>query len=184
MYPDGSHRRLSRRDGNPEAQAGIDTLHIAQTSNGPLEYYGVGSGWRPEADTPDRGFIVVTPQGINNVWTQTRNDPQFFLDIVAETKKIANIATDKVYMTGISNGAMGDSQDKIRPNTAQIPWHRNLLMRLKGTPPPSYSLRIRESYWISSSSALHSPCSSHPYRAKRKPRWRPLPRTWHTAPAI
>jgi poly(3-hydroxybutyrate) depolymerase len=89
-----------------EAQAGIDTLHVAQTSNGPLEYPGIGSGWRLEADTPEGGFIVVTPQGIDNVWTTLNDDPQFFLDIVAATKKIANIATDKVYMTGISNGSL------------------------------------------------------------------------------
>jgi poly(3-hydroxybutyrate) depolymerase len=89
-----------------EAQAGIDTLHIAQTSNGALEYPGIGSGWRLEADTPEGGFIVVTPQGIDNVWTSLNSDPQFFLDIVAATKKIANIASDKVYMTGISNGSL------------------------------------------------------------------------------
>ncbi len=99
-----------------EAQAGIDTLHIAQTSRGPLEYYGVGSGWRLEADTPGGGFVVVTPQGINNIWTATNDDPQFFLDIVAETKSIANIASDKVYMTGISNGAMISYQTAC-PNT-------------------------------------------------------------------
>lgn len=89
-----------------EAQAGIDTLHIAKTSNGDLEYPGIGSGWRLEADTPGGGFIVVTPQGIDNVWTTLNNDPQFFLDIVAATKKIANIAADKVYMSGISNGSI------------------------------------------------------------------------------
>jgi poly(3-hydroxybutyrate) depolymerase len=89
-----------------EAQAGIDTLHVAQTSNGDLEYPGIGSGWRLEADTPEGGFIVVTPQGISNVWTSLNNDPQFFLDIVAATKKIANIAADKVYMSGISNGSL------------------------------------------------------------------------------
>ena len=89
-----------------EAQAGIDTLHIAETSNGPLEYPGIGSGWRLEADTPEGGFIVVTPQGIGNVWTTSNGDSRFFLDIVAATKKIANIAPDKVYMTGISNGSI------------------------------------------------------------------------------
>ena len=89
-----------------EAQAGIDTLHIANTSNGALEYPGIGSGWRLEADTPGGGFIVVTPQGINNVWTTSNNDPQFFLDIVAATKMIANIDPAKVYMSGISNGSI------------------------------------------------------------------------------
>jgi poly(3-hydroxybutyrate) depolymerase len=89
-----------------EAQAGIDTLHTAQTSNGPLDYPGIGSGWRLEADTPEGGFIVVTPQGIGNVWTSLNNDPQFFLDIVTATKKIANIDNAKVYMTGISNGSL------------------------------------------------------------------------------
>jgi poly(3-hydroxybutyrate) depolymerase len=89
-----------------EAQAGIDKLHIAVTSNGDLEYPGIGSGWRLEADTPEGGFIVVTPQGIDNVWTTQNSDPQFFLSIVAETKKIANIDPAKVYMTGISNGSI------------------------------------------------------------------------------
>jgi poly(3-hydroxybutyrate) depolymerase len=89
-----------------EAQAGIDTLHVAQTTNGPLEYPGIGSGWRLEADAPDGGFIVVTPQGINNVWSSTNNDPQFFLNIVEAIKKVANIAPDKVYMSGISNGSL------------------------------------------------------------------------------
>jgi poly(3-hydroxybutyrate) depolymerase len=89
-----------------EAQAGIDTLHVANTTNGPLQYPGIGSGWRLEADTPDGGFIVVTPQGINNVWSSANNDPQFFLDIVTAVKKIANVAVDKVYMTGISNGSL------------------------------------------------------------------------------
>jgi poly(3-hydroxybutyrate) depolymerase len=89
-----------------EAQAGIVTLHTAVTLNGNLDYPGIGSGWRLEADTPGGGFIVVTPQGIDNVWTSTNDDPQFFLDIVSETKKIANIAADKVYMSGISNGSI------------------------------------------------------------------------------
>jgi hypothetical protein len=41
--------------------------HVADTLSGPLEYPGIGSGWRLEADTPEGGFIVVTPQGIDNV---------------------------------------------------------------------------------------------------------------------
>lgn len=89
-----------------EAQAGIVTLHTAVTLNGNLDYPGIGSGWRLEADTKGGGFIVVTPQGIDNVWTSSNDDPQFFLDIVTETKKIANIAADKVYMSGISNGSI------------------------------------------------------------------------------
>jgi poly(3-hydroxybutyrate) depolymerase len=89
-----------------EAQAGIVTLHTAVTLNGDLDYPGIGSGWRLEADTKGGGFIVVTPQGIDNVWTSSNDDPQFFLDIVTETKKIANIAADKVYMSGISNGSI------------------------------------------------------------------------------
>jgi poly(3-hydroxybutyrate) depolymerase len=89
-----------------EVHAGIDTLHVARTSSGDLEYPGIGSGWRLEADTPDGGFIVVTPQGINNVWTSSNDDPQFFLDIVEAAKRIANIDPDKVYMTGISNGSI------------------------------------------------------------------------------
>ena len=89
-----------------EVQAGIETLHTANTLSGPLEYPGIGSGWRLEADTPGGGFIVVTPQGINDVWTTSNDDPQFFLDIVTETKAIANIAADKVYMSGISNGSI------------------------------------------------------------------------------
>jgi poly(3-hydroxybutyrate) depolymerase len=89
-----------------EAQAGIDTLHVANTLSGPLEYPGIGSGWRLEADSAEGGFIVVTPQGIDNVWTTSNSDPEFFLSIVEATKKIANIDPDKVYMTGISNGSI------------------------------------------------------------------------------
>jgi poly(3-hydroxybutyrate) depolymerase len=89
-----------------EAQAGIVSLHTAQTLNGPLDYPGIGSGWRLEADTKGGGFIVVTPQGIDDVWTSANSDPEFFLDIVTAAKKIANIDPAKVYMTGISNGSI------------------------------------------------------------------------------
>jgi polyhydroxybutyrate depolymerase len=99
-----------------EVQAGIDTLHMAYTASGALDYPGIGSGWRLEADTPGGGFIVVTPQGISNVWTSSNQDPQFFLDIVTETKKISNIDADKVYMTGISNGSL-ISYETVCPHT-------------------------------------------------------------------
>ncbi|HET8931842.1 MAG TPA: hypothetical protein VFN67_00310 [Polyangiales bacterium] len=88
-----------------EAQAGIETVFVAAGTSG-LEYPGIGSGWRLEAETPEGGFIVVTPQGIDNVWTTSNSDPEFFLAIVEQVKKIANIAADKVYMSGISNGSI------------------------------------------------------------------------------
>jgi poly(3-hydroxybutyrate) depolymerase len=93
-----------------DVQAGIVTMHYADAAK-TLDYPGVGSGWRLEADTEGGGFIVATPQGLDApfvgpVWTTSNNDPEFFLDIVEATKKIANVAVDKVYMTGISNGSI------------------------------------------------------------------------------
>lgn len=64
---------------------------------------GKGSGWRLEADMPTGGFIVLTPQGRGNVWNQ--NDESFILEAVENVKRIANINPDRVYITGISNGA-------------------------------------------------------------------------------
>ncbi|MBN1654829.1 MAG: hypothetical protein JXA30_13745 [Deltaproteobacteria bacterium] len=103
-----------------EVQAGIVNEHWADAAK-TLDYPGVGSGWRLEADTPGGGFIVVTPAGeelpgIGPIWSTTNNDPEFFLEIVAETKEIANIAEDKVYMTGISNGSI-ISYQTVCPNT-------------------------------------------------------------------
>ncbi len=63
-----------------------------------------GSGWRKEAEMPGAGFIVITPQGRNNVWAQS--DEDFILDAVAQVKRIANINASKVYISGISNGGL------------------------------------------------------------------------------
>jgi poly(3-hydroxybutyrate) depolymerase len=93
-----------------EQQAGLDNQFMGNL------YPGKGSGWRLEADTKGGGFIVLNPQGISNVWNTANNDPQFFLDIIAHTKKVANIDEKKVYMTGISNGSMITYQT-VCPNT-------------------------------------------------------------------
>ncbi|MDA8139756.1 MAG: hypothetical protein M0036_13990 [Desulfobacteraceae bacterium] len=82
-----------------EEHAGIDTEFCA---NG-MCWPGKGSGWRLEADMPGGGFIVITPQGTNNMWSQS--DESFILNAVAQVKKVANINPNKVYITGISNGA-------------------------------------------------------------------------------
>jgi poly(3-hydroxybutyrate) depolymerase len=69
---------------------------------GALCWHGLGSGWKAEADTPGGGFIVVFPQGINNVWDNT--DADYMVQIVAEMKKNNTIDEKKVYISGISNG--------------------------------------------------------------------------------
>ncbi|MBN1654050.1 MAG: hypothetical protein JXA30_09760 [Deltaproteobacteria bacterium] len=84
-----------------EEHAGLDDVFSAFGADWP----GEGSGWRLEADMEGGGFIVVTPQGIGNVWATTNGDPQLMLDIVAHIKTVANIDPDKVYISGISNGA-------------------------------------------------------------------------------
>lgn len=82
-----------------EEHAGRDTEFCA---NG-MCWPGKGSGWRLEADMPGAGFIVITPQGTNNMWRQS--DEDFILNAVEQVKGIANIDPAKVYITGISNGA-------------------------------------------------------------------------------
>ncbi len=63
-----------------------------------------GSGWRQEAEMPGAGFIVITPQGNNDVWMP--RDEGFILNAVQNVKDIANIDDNKVYMSGISNGGL------------------------------------------------------------------------------
>ncbi len=82
---------------NATEHAGLDSEFCAQGMCWP----GKGSGWRLEADMPGGGFIVLTPQGNNNMWRPA--DESFILAAVAHVKTIANI--DKVYISGISNGA-------------------------------------------------------------------------------
>jgi poly(3-hydroxybutyrate) depolymerase len=72
-------------------------------SSSSLCWNGLGSGWAAESDTPGGGFIVVFPQGNNNMWSAS--DADFMLDIVEEMKTLADIDPNKIYMTGISNGA-------------------------------------------------------------------------------
>jgi poly(3-hydroxybutyrate) depolymerase len=93
-----------------EQHAGLDPNFMGES------YPGKGSGWRLEADTAGGGFIVATPQGINNLWNTSNNDPKFFLDLIDHIKKVANIDAKKVYMTGISNGSMITYQT-VCPNT-------------------------------------------------------------------
>lgn len=81
-----------------EQQAGLTSDYCA----GDICLGGGGSGWRLEADMPGNDFIVMTPQGRNNAWTQS--DENFILKAVEQAKSIANI--DKVFMTGVSNGGL------------------------------------------------------------------------------
>jgi len=69
-----------------------------------LCYPAHGSGWRQEAEMPGAGFIVITPQGNNDIWSTS--DEDFILNAVSHVKGIANIDPDKVYMSGISNGGL------------------------------------------------------------------------------
>ena len=69
---------------------------------GDLCWAGLGSGWAAESDTPGGGFIAVFPQGENNMWQAS--DADFMLQIVDQMKKVANLDSDKVYISGISNG--------------------------------------------------------------------------------
>ena len=71
-------------------------------SSGTICWAGLGSGWAAESDTEHGGFIAVFPQGNNNMWSAS--DADFMLKIVDEMKKLADIDTDKVYISGISNG--------------------------------------------------------------------------------
>jgi poly(3-hydroxybutyrate) depolymerase len=71
-------------------------------SSGSICWAGLGSGWAAESDTDHGGFIAVFPQGNNNMWSAS--DADFMLKIVDEMKKLADIDTDKVYISGISNG--------------------------------------------------------------------------------
>ena len=71
-------------------------------ASGDICWHGIGSGWAAEADAPSGGFIAIFPQGNNNMWSAS--DADFMLDIVEEMKKLADIDTKKIYMTGISNG--------------------------------------------------------------------------------
>lgn len=61
---------------------------------------GLGSGWRLVADR--EGFVVVTPQGIGNVWNPT--DVDFVVEVQQKVTAIANVDPERVYLTGISNG--------------------------------------------------------------------------------
>jgi poly(3-hydroxybutyrate) depolymerase len=65
---------------------------------------GPGSGWRLEAEEPEGGFLLVTPQGISNRWSQG-TDPDFMMQLVTQVETVANIDPKKIYITGISNGA-------------------------------------------------------------------------------
>lgn len=61
---------------------------------------GLGSGWRLLADR--EGFLVLTPQGIDNVWVDS--DVNFLLEVEKMTTGLANVDPEKVFLTGISNG--------------------------------------------------------------------------------
>lgn len=82
---------------NAKNQAGIEPwTYQGQT------YEGMGSGYRMVADR--EGFIVANPQGLGNIWDQ--NDVDFLMAVVDEIVTAAggNVDTDRIYITGISNG--------------------------------------------------------------------------------
>jgi polyhydroxybutyrate depolymerase len=61
---------------------------------------GIGSGWRLVADR--EGFVVATPQGIDNAWDP--KDVDFILEVEKKMHKVATIDPKRVYLSGISNG--------------------------------------------------------------------------------
>lgn len=61
---------------------------------------GLGSGWRIVADK--EGFVVVTPQGIDNVWKDS--DVGFLAAVEKQVAATMVVDAKKVYLTGISNG--------------------------------------------------------------------------------
>jgi poly(3-hydroxybutyrate) depolymerase len=61
---------------------------------------GIGSGFRLVADR--EGFLVATPQGIGNAWVQS--DTAFVTALPAAIAAHTPIDTDRVYLSGISNG--------------------------------------------------------------------------------
>jgi len=85
------------------AHAGLGAEYCTPSTPS-LCYPAHGSGWRQEAEQDGAGFIVLTPQGRNDVWMP--NDESFILSAVDNVKQIANIDDDKVYMSGISNGGL------------------------------------------------------------------------------
>lgn len=61
---------------------------------------GFGSGFRLVADR--EGFIVVQPQGVNNVWTS--NDTALMRELPSTIGAKTKIDPARVYLSGISNG--------------------------------------------------------------------------------
>jgi poly(3-hydroxybutyrate) depolymerase len=62
---------------------------------------GIGSGFRLVADR--EGFLVATPQGVNDRWTQA--DVAFMQSLPSAVAAQATLDPERVYMTGISLGA-------------------------------------------------------------------------------
>jgi poly(3-hydroxybutyrate) depolymerase len=89
-------------DAHGASETAIEQLGTEAFCSGEICWHGIGSGWKAESDAPTGGFIVVFPQGNNNMWSAS--DASFMLDIVDEMKKLADIDPKKIYMTGISNG--------------------------------------------------------------------------------
>lgn len=64
---------------------------------GTICWSGLGSGWVAESDTPDGGFIVVAPQG--------GTDSDFLADLVNELSRVAKVDINRVYVSGLDDGA-------------------------------------------------------------------------------
>ena len=68
---------------------------------GSLCWNAIGSGWVAESDTDGGGFIVIAPE--RNTLS-LGDEQQLFRDIITETRRIANVDLDKVYISGASDG--------------------------------------------------------------------------------
>lgn len=62
---------------------------------------GLGSGWRVVADR--EGFVVVTPQGIDDLW-KPAYDVGFLVEVQSRVAAVTKVDPKRVFLTGISNG--------------------------------------------------------------------------------
>lgn len=82
--------------GTPAQMIGRDRFCIAG-----LCWVGIGSGWAAESDTAGGGFVVVAPERS----TLITEDASFLRQLVTELRRTVNVDLNKVYVSGISDGA-------------------------------------------------------------------------------
>ena len=80
----------------PQQQAGTQSFCIGEVC-----WSGLGSGWIAESDTPGGGFIVVTPER----GARRNDEPDYLRSLVSEIKRVADIDEDRVYISGLYDGA-------------------------------------------------------------------------------